>query len=299
MVGNTPGFFTGGELRQIWRGGYLKNHRCGCGVPFRECPFWTEVGDTAFGGWDRLDIHEILALRESLDRAPAIPQLLRADPPAGPRDRIARYTEVLDRLYRAIGVVAGCGYIVDSSKSPAHALLLRKLPHADVRVVHLVRDSRGSVFSLQRRGGPRHGREGREGGSPRLGLTAASTRWLLNNELTHSLRLAGLPYMAVRYEDVILRPGDAMRRILDHAGVPPDTYDLGALTSSPIPLRTNHLVFGNRIRVGLGELRLRLDEEWKSGMPPSSRLLVTAMTLPGLLQHGYPLRTGHPATRGS
>jgi len=292
MVGNTPGFFSGGELRQIWRGGYLDNHLCGCGAPFRGCPFWSEVGAAAFGGWDRLDVPAILALRTRLDRAPAIPSLVRADPPAAVRDGIARYTALLDRLYRAIGGVAGCRYIVDSSKSPAHALLVRKIPGADVRVVHLVRDSRGSVFSLQRMGG-RRDRGG--GGRPRRSLTAASTRWLVNNELTATLRLAGLPYMAVRYEDVIQRPAEALRRILDHAGVPRDGYDLAALTSPPIRLRTNHSVFGNRMRVGLGELRLRLDEEWQARMPVPARLWVTAMTFPGLLQHGYPLCPDQPA----
>jgi len=52
---------------------------------------------------------------------------------------------LLDRLYRAIGGVAGCRYIVDSSKSPAHALLVRAEPPLNAQL----RDPPTALTSFQ------------------------------------------------------------------------------------------------------------------------------------------------------
>ena len=50
MLGQLPGFVSAGEVRELWLRGILENRPCGCGVPFRSCPFWTKVGDEAFPG---------------------------------------------------------------------------------------------------------------------------------------------------------------------------------------------------------------------------------------------------------
>src|SRR3712207_200886 len=57
---------------------------------------------------------------------------------------------VLERLYRAIQKVSGAAVIVDSSKRSTYAVLLSLLPFADLRVVHLVRDSRAVAYSWGR-----------------------------------------------------------------------------------------------------------------------------------------------------
>jgi hypothetical protein len=35
-----------------------------------------------------------------------------------------------------------------------------------------------------------------------------------------------------------------------------------------------------------------MDDEWRTGMPPIRRWLVTALTLPLLLRYRYPIRAG-------
>ena len=49
-----------GELVYLWRRGFAENHLCGCGVPFLECPFWSEVFARGFGGFDGVDPPDIL-----------------------------------------------------------------------------------------------------------------------------------------------------------------------------------------------------------------------------------------------
>ena len=92
ILGQVPGVFSAGELRDIWRRGALEDRLCGCGSPFRECAVWRKVGEVAFGGWDAIDLVEAQALRDRLDRPWATPLLLgsRVTPGDGPRRRPLR-----------------------------------------------------------------------------------------------------------------------------------------------------------------------------------------------------------------
>jgi hypothetical protein len=54
----------------------------------------------------------------------------------------------------------------------------------------------------------------------------------------------------------------------------------------------NHTVAGNPVRLTQGEIRIRPDLEWRTGLRPSARRTVTALTWPLLLRYGFPLRTG-------
>src|SRR5712692_7027193 len=143
MLGQVPGFFSLGEVREIWQSGLRENRLCGCGASFRECPFWTRVGAEAFGGWDRLPLEEVLKLWHAYDRPWALPRLLRRHPTAGTSGGLRRYLSILERVYRTLGDVSEAKVLVDSSKLPSHALLVRMLPGVDLRLVHLIRDSRG------------------------------------------------------------------------------------------------------------------------------------------------------------
>jgi hypothetical protein len=65
----------------------------------------------------------------------------------GLRDAIDDYSARLAALYAAISRVSGANVIVDTSRDPTFACLLMRIPGSDVRIVHLVRDSRAvSIF---------------------------------------------------------------------------------------------------------------------------------------------------------
>src|SRR3954470_20467180 len=78
MLGELPGHVAVGELCYIWEPSLLLNHDCGCGRPFADCPFWSAVGTTGFGGWSSVDAREIIALQASVDTTRDIPALLAA-----------------------------------------------------------------------------------------------------------------------------------------------------------------------------------------------------------------------------
>lgn len=285
MLGQVPGVVSLGELRDFWLRGPVENRLCGCGVPFRDCPFWSQVAAEAFGGWPGT-AHELARLRAAVDRPWLLPLLIAPWlwPPFA--RRLRTYTSSLERLYPAIRKASGGRVLVDSTKIPTSALLLRRVPGVDVRVVHLLRDSRGVVFSWQKHV------ERPDAVSPsetmlRYGATLAAARYVLYNTLTVALRGMGLPYVSLRYEDLVTRPAQELPRVLRHLGIGDDGAVLSFLEGHRVHLRADHTVDGNPMRFARGVLTLRLDEAWRTGLPLARRRLVTALTFPVLRRFGY------------
>jgi hypothetical protein len=285
LLGQVPGLFSAGEIREIWLRGCAENRPCGCGVAFLDCPFWSKVGEQAYGGWDALDLDDLLATRYSADRPWGVPGLLA--PQLRPRldPALSRYLDALARLYHAIRDVSGASVVIDSSKIPSHALLLRRLDAVDLRVVHLVRDSRGVAYSCQKRVEKRV-TTGSPTLLPRYGPLGASVRYALHNGLTVLLGPLGVPYMLLRYEDVLEDPAQRLRDVLAHAGHPAND-ELTFLDHDQALLASNHMVEGNPVRFASGTLKLRRDEQWRSGLSRADRTAVTILTFPFLTRYGY------------
>ena len=129
LLGQINGFYSTGELRFIWSRGFAQNQVCGCGKPFRECEFWSEVVKKAFGGFEAVDHTRLEELREPAERRVSKGLSTRIE-----SELLASYKEYFEaciNLYRAIHKVSGCEYIVDSSKNTAHGFILANIPQID------------------------------------------------------------------------------------------------------------------------------------------------------------------------
>ena len=73
MLGELDGVCPAGELVHLWHRGIELDEPCGCGKPFSDCGFWTQVGDAAFGGWVNVPVERVKELREPVDRTRQIP----------------------------------------------------------------------------------------------------------------------------------------------------------------------------------------------------------------------------------
>jgi hypothetical protein len=290
VLGQIDGVVSVGELREVWQRGWVENRPCGCGQPFADCPFWSAVGQVAFDGWSSLDREDVLHLRYSLDRPWSVPLL--ASPPrwgvAPPS--LNRYAAILERLYAAIREVSGATTIVDSSKLPTQAMILRRVRGLDLSLVHLVRDSRGVAYSWQK-----HVRNRVSAGQPtyleKYDPFSASVRYDVYNALTRLVGRMGVPYLLVRYEDFVAHPQEYLEKILRHAGLSPTGDDLGFVQDGRVTLAPNHTVDGNPMRFSVGPIDLRLDDEWTRSMPSRDRFWVTALTSPLLRGYGYTSRS--------
>ena len=281
LLGQVPGFFSVGEMRDVWLRGIIENRRCGCGDPFHACAFWSEVGRVAFGGWDRDHAEELHRLRMRYDR-PWMPPLLARRAVHTPG--LDRYVDETRRLYLAIRDVSESEVIVDSTKIPSYALLLGRVPEVDLRFVHLVRDSRGVIHSWNK-SIQRTDATGRPDRMMRYGSVSASGRYLFYNWTAGTLRRSNMPYHLERYEDLVAEPVGRLSRIVEFAGL--EAPEFAFVEGRTAILRPNHSVDGNPMRFSTGALTIRHDDGWRDRMGRIDRRVVTTITNPLLHRYGY------------
>jgi Sulfotransferase family len=289
LLGGLPGVCSVGEVVNLWRQGLLENERCGCGEAFRRCQFWRRVGAVAFGGWHTIDAQRVLALKSLLDRN--APLLAASRPPSALRRGLEEYQGFYLRLYGAVAEVSGCAVIADASKHASLALCLRHCDDLEMRVLHMVRDSRGVAYSWTKRV-PRP--EATRAGSvmDRFSPVHSAMLWNAYNLGFELLARLRVPTLLVRYEDLVRSPAAMLRQVAAFAGVPGGDEMLSFLHGSSAELTTTHLVAGNPMRFDTGRLALREDDAWRSRFPARQRAVVWALTLPLLLRYGYVVRSG-------
>jgi hypothetical protein len=288
LIGQLPGVCSVGELVYLSERGIAGDERCGCGLPFRQCLFWQRVGAAAFGGWDEVDVDRIAFLRSQVDRNRHIPALAAREPRSALGQRLDEYTSYYARLYAAITEVSGCELVVDSSKHPSLAHCLRWQPDIDLRVLHLIRDSRAVAYSWSRQ--VRRPDTDRETYMYRYSPARTAGQWNAQNTAFHLLKRLGCPTLRLRYEDFIAGPEPALRRVSDFAGLPAQArYPfIGANGSASwAQLDGAHSVSGNPMRFSTGMIPITRDEKWRTSMPKAQQRTVTALTFPLLAGYGY------------
>jgi hypothetical protein len=305
ILGQLDGFFSAGELRYLWERGLVEGRLCGCGTPVGCCPTWRAVLAEACGhevaGPADAQARALAAWQRRVTRVRRAPAIVaaslvahrvgplpsraaaRPDPraPAPPGDLAA----LLGRVYGAARRQSGCRVLVDSSKLPSYGALLERLPEVDLYVVHLVRDPRATAWSWLRQ------RRLPDTVQPRLMQRQPPLKsallWTLWNLVAALLWSGSERYLRLRYEDLVARPDEAVRRIATLLGEAPGRLPFPA--PGTVALAPTHSVAGNPARLVTGEVALRLDDEWARRLRPRHKLLVTMATLPLLLRYRYRL----------
>ena len=144
ILGQVPGFFPVGEVRDVWDYGLVENRPCGCGAPVRDCAIWSEIFESQFSGESAVDPAQVARWRERFAQTKRLlPIFLRREGYVNDqKSGIRAYLDVLERLYHGIADATGARVVVDSSKWPTYAHLLNSIPSIDLYVLHLVRDPR-------------------------------------------------------------------------------------------------------------------------------------------------------------
>src|SRR5262249_24091058 len=154
-------------------------------------------------------------------------------------------------------------------------------PGLDLRVIHVIRDSRAVAYSWTKR-------------VSRPDSTSAATymttysparaagHWNVQNQALQLLARTGTPTLRGRYEDLVSAPAATLSRIAAFAGLPAGASELSFLGSDQggrwADLRAAHTASGNPMRFLTGRIAIRGDERWRAAMPPSQRRTVTALT---------------------
>jgi hypothetical protein len=285
MLGQLPGYLSLGEVRYLFERGLQERQRCGCGTPLPDCPFWRAVLEEAYGadwlqaGW----VADTVARWRRVDGLARLPRLAAGPRSGGFARELQAYRGALARLYAAVHKVSGARVLVDSSKYAAYGLILAGVPGIDLRLLHLVRDSRAVAHSWTRRKRmPEVTAEERY--MPRKGAVRSAFYWSLENiglELLH--RPASAAHV-LRYEDLTANPARALAALTEALAL---RAPGGGLPHARLSLGESHTVAGNPVRFAKGEITIHPDTEWRTALAPGSRRVVTLLTWPLLARYGF------------
>jgi hypothetical protein len=286
VAATSPDITCLGEVVHLWERGLQRGEPCGCGLPLRDCPTWSEIGRRAFGGWDRLDVEQVLDWKRCCDRNRYVPALV--SPRLGSRRfrrALTSFGGVLDRLYDAIGEVAPGGtgapssIVIDASKHPSYLYVLRRSARHDVRLLHVVRDPRGVAHSWSKR--VRRPEAGDD--MEQLGMWHAAARWCSHNLLLRLAAWTGTPTRRLAYERFTEEPAALGAEIA--ALVPSRALRPPAIAAErAVVLGVDHTVSGNPMRFRTGEIHIRSDEAWRSAMPRWRRVVLSTLLVPTRLR---------------
>jgi UDP-N-acetylglucosamine transferase subunit ALG13 len=274
-----------GEVVHLWERGLRDDELCGCGQAFSDCPFWQRVGKVAYGGWDKVDVGSVLALKSSVDRLRHARRLL--DPPTRgdfARD-LRRYGELLTRLYAGVLEVSGAEVVVDASKHASTALVLRTAPGIDLKVLHVVRDSPAVAYAWTKKIPRPEAAPGEYMASWRPAQTVA--QWTAANVLLDRAAKAGTPTRLVRYEDFVADPRGTLTGVLEFMGRDTSNGALSFVDGRQITLTPSHTVAGNPMRFTNGSIEVASDDAWQTAFPAPKQRIVSAMTRPLRARYGY------------
>jgi len=150
ILGELDGFFSVGELHNLWKRGLVRSRTCGCGRPLAECPIWISVLETAERnlGAPFPTPDQVVTWQDQFVGPSDTRGLLKTQDGTG-APGLSSYLSVLNSVYGALFETTGARVIVDSSKRPSHAALFHLLSGVTPYFVQLVRDPR-AVSSHER-----------------------------------------------------------------------------------------------------------------------------------------------------
>ena len=197
--------------------------------------------------------------------------------------KLSEYIDGISRVYSSIQETVKPEFIIDSSKSPSYAMLLRQIPEIDLHYIHLVRDSRAVAYSrmvAKKRPEIHWKDEYTVVTSP----YKSALQWnLINSSL--GLLKRNHSYTLVRYEDFISNPKQEIMKIIDEIGM--KNKKITFIDGSIANLKVNHTISGNPVRFTVGDIELRLDERWRNGLSAKHRLAIEYISRPMLKRYRY------------
>ncbi len=277
-VGAIDGVESFNEMHVILRPEYLDRQLCSCGKERDECPFWTSVlGELA----KTHDIERMTRLSHKFETSGAFLKMMFGLYWGQTRRDLEEYATFIHDLYKVLAEKSGAGVIVDSSKVPTRAILLRKYAGLRVRVLHLVRHPRAVAASWLR---SKQDPSTPNGTMTRYPVGRTVLMWAFKQVASELLRFWA-PYKRLRYEDFVENPRRQVEKLRDW--VPElQNKETGFLSDFSVDLPPFHSLSGNPDRFRSGLTEIRVDEKWKQRGEGKLGLWNVAL-FPLMLRYGY------------
>ena len=233
LLANNRGFTGAGEIRHIFRDGFLRDALCACGASGRRCALWSAVLETT--GWKHDDWvagAQTLDAFESHARFP----LVWAGVMQGAG--VSRYRQISEAIFKTVAVVQKSNVVVDSSKYPGRALMLARLFPERVKVLCMTRSGAGILQAFEKRN---------EGEQRSKSPFAAAIYYLY---VLCCMRLVRFRLrercLTIRFEDLRRDPDATLHAIEHWSGY--SLADARARLAAGDLFAVGHIVTGNRLR---------------------------------------------------
>jgi len=254
---------------------------CSCGRPLQNCALWSDVIERS--GVVVHDSAKLKAIQKRVEALVALPNHISK------QDK-EMYREYAQGLCAIIfeKLPAEVSYVVDSSKTARQTffrpIALSRIASLNVKVIHLVRDGRGCMWS-NLKGSNRRMEMGLAPHVPFAALRTAVS-WPLANIAAHIFQAIHPrdDYCRIRYEDFVEDPARTLTRLGDFLGISFNGQIETLNSSGEIPL--GHQIAGNRLR-SQKKVILKKDVEWKERLKLRHRLLFWLLNWPLALWYRY------------
>ena len=262
--------------------------RCACQALPNECDFWGNIRKRLQQLHPETSLDQYSKMVNYMARFYRILQIKTG---IGTPAWLSTYDSMTYDLYALIARKSHRSYIVDSSKDIGHAYyLLKRLP-AKIKIIHLVRDGRGVMWSRLRQL-----RAGipfqflRRYYTPKrhwtfMILTVLS--WNVANMMGLLLRLLhNNQIIQVKYEDICRNPTQELIRIGGFLNL--DLTPLKTKIENSEPFNIGHSIAGNPMRYSSsGNFTFKPDYAWRKQLPRGYKLLFVLLAFPLALYYGY------------
>jgi len=281
LLSISPGTVAVGEMAYLWDPKIRTTSYCGCGVKLDHCPFWNKIL-TEYFEQDRSPdsrqfwrfFEDLVCNRGKIDDA-----------------RYRRFLNQMESTYTAISDQTKGRVIIDSSKRPTFALAAARLPNVRLTMIHLVRDSRGCVFSWITR--KARTELGENAFMPQVSVRHTVRQWIARNLQADILRTQRCQHILLRYEDLVNRPALEVNKILSQVGLPSIAADYNGIFHAPV----SHGIWGNpdRWSNSMHAIKVIEDNRWVTGLSARDFTLTTLASAPLLKRYGYRLLRPRPS----
>ena len=284
ILSSNERIFGTGELSRLPDFLNYRSWTCSCGDEIGDCDFWGEVikglekMEYSSKTWKRIrNKHESFASfyhfftrRLGSEREP--------------------YIDIMKQLFETIfqHLPEETDYVVDSSKTARKSffrpLVLSRFVGLEVKVIHLVRDGRGCMWS-NLKGSNRKMERGEDPNLPFAALRTAISWPLANTGAQLFAHFAESEnYLRVKYEDFVNDPDRSLNRIGKFINL--DLEPQVEMLKNQEPIPKSHQLAGNRMRKKKS-IVLQEDLEWKDSLSRSQNLLFWLLDWPWALKYDY------------
>jgi hypothetical protein len=278
-----------GEMTNFFRIYGSDSSRCSCGQSVKNCEFWDGIAQKLF----KLDF--------TVQKFPYYGKLQKkreAHWSHGGSFAPLRYQDTYANLMKPFFEALARHphenqVLIDSSKTaystPFRPIAISQLGKFKVRVIHLVRDPRGVVWSVKK--GLNRRMEAGQEGSALLPVTRAITGWLFANRAANRLKsyLGEDSCCLVKYEDLVENPAQVISHlsIIWNIDLHESIRVAGEVMNGfEVQLPTMHQLAGNRMRFDT-TFSIRPDYTWKGKLDPKTNAVVKTFTMPLMKKYGY------------